>query len=105
MPDIAIAVDKDQLRDFCRRWKITEFAFFGSVVRPEEFREDSDVDVLVRFAEGAGWSLFDLMDAREELTGIFGRTVDLSERVGIEQSANYLRRAEILASAVLLDVA
>jgi predicted nucleotidyltransferase len=105
MPDIAIEIDKDKLRDFCRRWKVTEFALFGSVVRPEEFREDSDVDVLVRFDGNARWSLYDFMDARDELAEIFGRRVDLAERSGIEQSRNYLRREEILTSAVLLDVA
>lgn len=105
MPDIAIAIDKDKLRDFCRKWKITEFALFGSATRPEEFREDSDVDVLVSFDADAGWSLYDLMDARDELAEIFGRHVDLLERAGIERSRNYLRRAEILGSAVLLDVA
>ena len=105
MPDIAIEIDKDKLRDFCRKWKITEFALFGSATRPEEFREDSDVDVLVSFDRDAKWSLYDLMDARDELAEIFGRRVDLAERAGVEQSRNYLRRAEILGSAVLLDVA
>ncbi|HYI08482.1 MAG TPA: nucleotidyltransferase domain-containing protein [Thermoanaerobaculia bacterium] len=105
MPALAIEIDKDRLRDFCQRWKITEFALFGSVTRPQEFRADSDVDVFVRFADDAPWSLFDIMDVREELQAIFGRPVDLAERAGIEQSGNYLRRTEILGTAVLLDVA
>jgi predicted nucleotidyltransferase len=105
MPSLAIEIDKDKLRDFCRKWKITEFALFGSATRPQDFRDDSDVDVLARFDEGAMWSLFDLMDAREELAEIFGRPVDLMDRIAIEQSRNYLRRAEILGTAVLLDVA
>jgi uncharacterized protein len=63
------------------------------------------VDVLVSFAPEAGWSLYDIMDARDELAAMFGRPVDLIERAGIERSRNYLRRAEILGSAVLLDVA
>jgi predicted nucleotidyltransferase len=105
MPDIAIDIDKDKLRDFCRKWKITEFALFGSVVRPEEFREDSDVDVLVRFGDDAKWGLFDLVHAQDELASLFGRRVDLVERRLVEESDNRFRRRSILNSVVLLDVA
>ena len=105
MPDIAIDIDKDKLRDFCRKWKITEFALFGSATRPDEFRDDSDVDVLVRFAPDAKWGLFDLVHAQEELAQIFGRKVDLVERRLVEQSDNRFRRRSILNSVVLLDVA
>ena len=102
---IAIDVPKDKLRDFCRKWKVTEFALFGSVTRPEEFRDDSDVDVLVRFAEDAQWSLFDVVHMEDELREIFGRDVDLLSRRGVESSRNYLRRDAILSSAVPLEVA
>lgn len=105
MASIAIEIDKDKLRDFCRRWKITEFALFGSVVRPEEFRADSDVDVLVRFAPDAKWSLFDFIHAQDELAEIFGRPVDLVERMAVEESENRFRKRSILNSVVLLDVA
>ena len=105
MPDIAIDIDKEKLRDFCRRWKITEFALFGSATRPEEFRDDSDVDVLVRFAPDAKWDFGGWLDMREELARIFGRDVDLAQRDAVEQMRNYLRRAEILETAVSLDVA
>ena len=102
---LAIDIDKDRLRDFCRRWKITEFALFGSVTRPEEFREDSDVDVLVQFAVDAPWSLFEWVTMEEELAAIFHRPVDLVERVAVDQSDNRFRKRSILSSAVLLDVA
>jgi predicted nucleotidyltransferase len=105
MPDIAIDIDKEKLRDFCRRWKITEFALFGSATRPEEFREDSDVDVLVRFDSRAPWTLFDWVTMEEELATIFARHVDLVEREAVEQSDNRFRRGSILNSAVLVDVA
>ena len=101
---IAIDIPKEQLRDFCRKWKVTEFALFGSVTRPEEFRADSDVDVMVRFAEEAHWSLFDLVDMREQLIDNFGRDVDLMTRRGNEVSRNYLRREAILTSAVSLEL-
>ncbi len=105
MPDIAIEIDKDKLRDFCRRWKVTEFALFGSVIRSEDFREDSDVDVLVKFGPDAELSFSGWLDMRDELMEIFGREVDLAERAGVEQMRNYLRRAAILETAVFLDVA
>ena len=105
MPDIAIDIDKEKLRAFCRKWKITEFALFGSVVRPEEFREDSDVDVLVRFADEAKWGLGEWIDMRDELIALFGREVDLLTRSGVEDMRNYLRREAILETAVSLDVA
>jgi predicted nucleotidyltransferase len=105
MSAIAIEIDKDKLRDFCRRWKITEFALFGSVTRPEEFRADSDVDVLARFAPDAPWTLFDWVTMEDELAAIFGRPVDLVEREAVEHSDNRFRQRSILSSAVLLDVA
>ena len=102
---IAIEIPKERLREFCRKWKVTEFALFGSVVRPEEFRADSDVDVLVTFAEDSRWSLFDLAHCQNELAEIFGRKVDLVERVAVERSTNRFRRRSILNSVVMLDVA
>ncbi|HYH07351.1 MAG TPA: nucleotidyltransferase domain-containing protein [Thermoanaerobaculia bacterium] len=105
MPSLAIEIDKARLRDFCQRWKITEFALFGSVTRPEEFREDSDVDVLARFTPDAPWSLFDWVHMEEELAIIFGRPVDLVEWEVVEKSDNRFRKRSILGSAVLLDVA
>ena len=105
MATIAIEIDKDKLRDFCQRWKITEFALFGSVVRPDEFREDSDVDVLARFAPDAPWTLFHWVRMEDELATIFGRGVDLIERESVEKSDNRFRKRSILADAVELDVA
>jgi uncharacterized protein len=102
---LAIDIDKDRLRDFCRRWKITEFALFGSVTRPEDFRATSDVDVLVRFAVDAPWSLFEWVTMEEELAAIFQRPVDLVERITVEESDNRFRQRSILNSVVLLDVA
>ena len=105
MPDIAIEIDKEKLRDFCKKWKITEFALFGSATRPNDFRDDSDVDVLARFAPDAKWTLFEWVTMEEELAVIFGRPVDLVEREAVEQSDNRFRRRSILNSVVLVDVA
>ncbi|PSO52202.1 MAG: hypothetical protein BRC34_12980 [Cyanobacteria bacterium QH_1_48_107] len=38
----------EQIKEFCDRWQITEFALFGSVLQ-DEFRPDSDIDVMLQF--------------------------------------------------------
>ena len=101
---IAIEIPKERLREFCRKWKVTEFSLFGSVVR-EDFGSSSDVDVLVSFAPDAQWSLFDHVHMQEELANIFGRDVDLLTRRAVEASSNRFRQRSILSSAVQLDVA
>lgn len=87
-----IPIDRAKIADFCHRWKITELALFGSVLR-DDFRPDSDVDVLVTFAPDAQWSLFDLVEIQEALSEILGRKVDLIEKRGLR---NPFRRYEIL---------
>lgn len=99
-----INVDMTKIVDFCTRWKITEFAFFGSVLR-DDFRDDSDLDVLVTFAPDSKWTLFDHVDMQDELKDILGRDVDLVSKRGIEHSANYIRRKAILESAEVLYAA
>ena len=47
---IRLHVDEDKLAEFCRRWHIRRLSFFGSVVR-QDFRADSDVDVLVKLTQ------------------------------------------------------
>ena len=94
-----IQLDDDKIREFCRRWSIREFALFGSVLR-DDFRPDSDVDVLVSFRPDAGHTLFQLVRMEEELKSMFGRNVDLVERSAVEQSENYIRRKHILDSAL-----
>ena len=99
-----IALDQEKIAEFCQRWKITEFALFGSVLR-DDFRPDSDVDVLATFASDADWSLFDHVDMQEELSALFGRKVDLVSRRAIERSDNWIRRKAILNTAEQIYVA
>ena len=93
-----LTIPDEALAAFCRRWKITELALFGSVLR-DDFRPDSDVDVLVTFAPEAGWTLFDLVHLKEELQAVLGRSVDVVTRQGVERGRNPLRRQAILTSA------
>ena len=93
-----IEIPKKQISDFCRKWKIAELSLFGSVLR-EDFRPDSDIDLLVTFSRDAEWSLLDHMAMEEELSAILGRKVDVVSRKAIERSENYIRRNAILETA------
>jgi predicted nucleotidyltransferase len=90
-----LVVSKEKIAEFCCRWKITEFALFGSVLC-DDFRPDSDIDVLVTYAPDASWRFYDLVSMREELEAMFGRPVDLVEKRLVECSENYIRRRHIL---------
>lgn len=93
-PTPRIPIDPDRLADFCRRWKITEFALFGSVLR-DDFRPESDVDVLVTFEPNDPWSYWDWPAMTDELEAMFGRKVDLVEKKTV---TNPFRRHRILTT-------
>jgi len=95
---IRFEVSRDKIQNFCRKWKVTELALFGSVLR-EDFQPGSDIDMLVSFEPAAQRSLMDMVEMQVELERIVGRKVDLVERSAIERSENYIRRRHILDSA------
>lgn len=102
--DLPVRVEPSRIAEYCERWKIAELAVFGSALRPD-FRPDSDIDVLVTFLEGADWSLLDMIRMERDLVEILGRAVDLVDRRSILRSRNWLRREEILKTAVRLYAA
>lgn len=74
---VHIAVDRERVAAFCRRHHIRRLALFGSVLR-DDFRPDSDVDVLVEFAPGSRVDFFQLVDMEDELSSLLGgRKADL----------------------------
>lgn len=89
-----IKIPLREIEDFCRRWKIKEFAFFGSVLR-EDFRPDSDIDVLVTFEPDGGITFDNRVEMLDELAEIFGRQVDMVEKDAIR---NPFRRHDILTT-------
>ena len=89
-----INIPQEQIEVFCKKWRIKEFALFGSVLR-EDFRPDSDVDVLVTFEPDGGITFNNRVEMSDELAGIFGREVDLVEKNTIR---NPFRRYEILTN-------
>jgi predicted nucleotidyltransferase len=89
-----ITVPHDEIAAFCRRHRIRKLSLFGSVLR-DDFRPDSDVDVLVEFEPGVefGW---DIIDVEEELSQLFGgHKIDMVR----EKYLNHRLRDRILASA------
>ena len=71
---------------------------FGSVLN-DEFRSDSDVDVLVEFSPDSDWTLLDHLRMEQELEALFGSEVDLISKRAVERSKNRIRREGILATA------
>jgi hypothetical protein len=101
MNRLRIDMPQAELFEFCERWKIAEFAFFGSVLR-DDFRADSDLDVLISFSPGADWSLLDHIQMEKELSRLLNREIDLFTRRAVEQSHNDIRRQEILGTAEVI---
>jgi uncharacterized protein len=89
------------LKDYCQKWHITELSLFGSVLR-EDFRPDSDLDILVNFADNSTWTILDLTTMQQELETLTDRSVDLIEKRVIETSRNWIRRDEILKTAQVI---
>jgi hypothetical protein len=73
---IKVKLPKEKIADFCRRHHIRKLAVFGSALR-EDFRPDSDLDVLVEFdpEDTPGLAFFGM---EQELSELLGRKVDLN---------------------------
>jgi uncharacterized protein len=99
---LAIALPEAKIAEFCQRWQIEEFYLFGSVLR-DDFRPDSDIDVMVRFSPDARWG-FEIVQMKQDLEEAFNRKVDFLTKKTIEQSENWIRRKEILGTAKLIYV-
>jgi hypothetical protein len=98
MTPMDLGISPEKIVEFCRRWKISRLAVFGSAVRGK-LRADSDIDLLATFASDADWSMFDHYRMEDELVKLLGREVDLVSKEAIEESANPIFRREILGSA------
>jgi hypothetical protein len=95
----AIAIDRQAVTDFCRRHHIRRLALFGSVLR-DDFRDDSDVDVLVQFEAGQVVGLIRLAGMERELSEILGRKTDLRTPADLSR---YFREEVVCAAEVLYD--
>src|SRR5438270_4448909 len=95
-----ISVDRKSVSAFCRKHHISRLALFGSVLR-DDFRPDSDVDVLVEFQPGHVPGL-DFVSIEREFSALLqGRRVDMVT----PKFLNARIREEVLTSAEPVYVA
>lgn len=91
-----LEIPEETLARFCRRNHIRRLSLFGSILR-EDFRAESDVDVLVEFEAGKVPSLLGMAGLEIELSEMLGRRVDLRTP---EDLSRYFRN-EVVEGAVL----
>ena len=96
-----INLKPEKLEQICQQWQIKELALFGSVLR-EDFNPQSDIDVLVSFAESAKITFFDLDTIEQQLSQLFNRPVDVVTKRAIEKSHNWIRKKNILDNAQII---
>ena len=89
-----------QIADFCARHSVKRLSIFGSILR-DDFRPDSDVDILVEFADGKTPGMFGFGAMILELSEMTDRNVDL--RTPFDLSRHF--RPHILSGARLLHAA
>jgi uncharacterized protein len=90
--DDRLNVSLNQIAEFCQHWHIIEFALFGSVLR-EDFRSDSDIDILVTFSPEYRLTFRDWIEMQAQLEEMFRRKVDLTQKSLLK---NPYTRSEIL---------
>lgn len=94
MSTLTDQIPSKELEAFCRRYQVRRLSLFGSVLR-DDFRTDSDIDVLVLFEPGARVSFLTLGKMQRELSAIFRRPVDLVPQDGLKP----VIRETVLSSA------
>ncbi|HWL91981.1 MAG TPA: nucleotidyltransferase domain-containing protein [Phycisphaerae bacterium] len=102
---IRVELPLEAIEALCQKHGVAELSVFGSVLR-DDFREDSDIDFLVRFKDddsGPWGAKYD--DLAADLSALLGRGVDVVAKSSIERSENYLRREHILRNARVIYVA
>jgi len=99
-----LTITPKQLIDFCQRWQIAELALFSSILR-DDFRPDSDIDLLVSYQPTAKRGLFEKMHMKAEIESMLHREVDLVSKTAIQQSKNWIHRQNILTTAEVIYVA
>ena len=95
-----IQINREQIAEFCRRHHICRFAFFGSVLR-DDFRPESDVDVLIEFEPGHVPGLIRLMSMQLEFSDMIGREADFR----LPGDLSILFRDRVVAEAEVLYAA
>lgn len=100
MPNPA-SIPVEAVTAFCRRFGVREFSLFGSILR-NDFGPNSDIDVMLEFLPGHGFTFENTPEIYDELRRIFGREVDVVEKGRIR---NPFRRHAIMSSHMVLYAA
>jgi predicted nucleotidyltransferase len=100
-PTNRLAIPEEKLIEVCRQWNIAELALFSSILR-EDFQETSDIDLLISFAPDAPQGLLTLVRIKHQLEDLLDRNVDLVVKEAIQEGDNWIRRQEILNTAVTI---
>lgn len=102
MTTLQVSIPRELLFSFCVKHHIRKLSLFGSVLR-DDFRSDSDIDVLVEFKPGfEPHRLQEFLMIESELKQIFGHEVDLGDTQSVIEDPNYIRRNRILNSAQMI---
>ncbi len=94
MNGLPIHLPLPAIEQLCRKYHVQELALFGSVLK-DNFRPDSDVDLLVQFQADAQIGLMAYARMQRELSELIGRPVDLVSSNGLKP----LIRDEVLNTA------
>lgn len=96
METAQINIPEDELRAFCERWNVTEFAVVNTDTGPDF---NPDIQFLVRFSPKAEVSFFELFEMEDELgAALGGKEAMLVTRKGVEHSASTRTRGDILST-------
>ncbi len=92
---LSVDIPKDKIAVFCRHNYIHKLSLYGSILR-NDFRPDSDIDILVEFKPGHVPGFFQLARLEQGLSELLGnRKVDMRT---LQELSRYFRD-EVAAAA------
>jgi predicted nucleotidyltransferase len=100
MPEENFKIPHEKIETFCQHYQVRRMSLFGSVLR-DDFKAESDVDVLVQFDPDARVSFITLGKMQRELAVIFQRPVDLVPQDGLKP----VIRNQVLSTAQVVYAA
>ncbi|MEL4898008.1 nucleotidyltransferase domain-containing protein [Crocosphaera sp. Alani8] len=83
------------INQICEKWNIRRLSLFGSILR-DDFNENSDIDILIKFKPGARQGLLTLARLKYHLEDMTQRSVDVVVQESVKNSENWIRKQEIL---------
>ena len=91
-------LNPDDVERICKKYRIKELSVFGSALR-DDFREESDVDLLILFINNFGHTLLDIVDIKDEFKLLLGKEIDLAFKDRLKYP---VRRENILSTSEIL---